>query len=475
MGDLTLPLSKLLLDELNPRHRAVTTQQAAMSEIIRRAPNKLLSLARDIAAIGLSPIDRPLVLRTDDGKKFIVLEGNRRLAALRLLTKPESCPDPGLRPKFEAISNLAAQKPRTVRCYEVTSREEARPLLDRRHGGEMDGVGVVRWSAMQRTRNSTSPGHQERMALATLDWLDGKSQAGANQELADLLDEVAEDKFTTFGRLAGDPDFREYCGFQIRGDLFAPTDSSESVVLRLSMVLDDFRSERDLTVTELKKKPDRADYIAELRKRMAGANETDSEPDDEPEPDDDANGATTGDRNEYGNQRADATDDREGRHEDGGEQAEEEDKPPPMKLFVGTSLSSCSLRLRQIIHEVQRIPLNRYPNSAAALMRMVIELTVREAHADCHWPDPPQRPPSLRNWVHNALRQLDPSMRATRYLNLRQQISQRDSLVNTETLNAFLHSSTYTPSAPAMRSISDTYSVLLNDLNRAIGEARDGG
>src|ERR1035437_3337912 len=97
MGDITLPVSKLLLDELNPRHRAVTTQEAALAEVIRRAPIKLLNLARDIAETGLSPIDRLIVMKNEDESKYIVLEGNRRLAALRLLARPEKCPDVPLR------------------------------------------------------------------------------------------------------------------------------------------------------------------------------------------------------------------------------------------------------------------------------------------------------------------------------------------------------------------------------------------
>lgn len=468
MGDVTLPLSKLLLDELNPRHRGVTTQEAALAEILRRAPAKTLNLTRDIAANGLSPIDRPVVMKSEDGKKYIVLEGNRRLVALRLLAKPRQCPDTGLRPKFESISELAAHRPKSVRCYEVESREEARPLLDRRHGGEMDGVGVVRWSAMQRTRNATNPGHQERMALAALDWLDGKSAAGANQRLAELLDDVAEEKFTTFGRLAGDPDFRAYCGFEIKGDVFTVTDTSENVVLRLSLVLDDFR-DRSLTVTELKSKADRERYINELRDRVAGADESDADPDedDNDEGNNPTDGAPSG-----GTGGADATD-----SDDPGDSSEPEPEPepspPPMRLFIGASLSHCSLRLRKILDEVQKIPLNRYPNSAAALIRMVIEMSVLEAHEVCGWPDPPEKVKTLRHYVANAIKQLDPTMKASRYLGLRQQLNKKDSIVNTVTLNAFLHNPAYSPSAPDMRAISDTYSILLSDLNRAIRDAKD--
>lgn len=466
MGDVTLPLSKLLLDEMNPRHRAVTTHEAALAEILRRSPNKLLELAKDIAANGLSPIERLVVMKHEDGKRYTVLEGNRRLAALRLIADPRKCPDKGLASKFETISATAVHKPKSIKCYSVASREEARPLLDRRHGGEMDGVGVVRWSAMQRTRNATSPGHQERVALATLDWLDGKSSAGANQQLADLLDEVGEDKFTTFGRLAGDPAFRAYCGFDIRGDVFTLTDSSENVVLRLSMVLEDFRGDRSLTVTELKRKQDREKYIAELRARVPGADESEAEPS--------ADGSTAEPKAEDTGNAEDPTaesGDGSADEDSGSPGGDPPPKPPPMKLFVGASLDNCSPRIKRILYEVQTIPLTKYPNSCAALIRMVIELSVREAHEVCGWTDPPEREKSLRHWVGNALKQLDATGKASRYLALRQQLNQRDSIVDTVTLNAFLHSATYSPDARVLRDISDTYSVLLTDLNRAIGEA----
>ncbi|GAA1133109.1 hypothetical protein [Nocardioides aquiterrae] len=470
MGDITVPVTKLLLDELNPRHRAVTTQEQALHEVIRRAPIKLLNLARDIADFGLSPIDRPVVMKHEDGKRFIVLEGNRRLAALRLLKKPSLCPDPGLALKFKAAADAAVVPTTTVRCFEVATRDEARPILARRHGGEMDGIGVVRWSAMQRTRHASSPGHQERMALTTLDWLDGKSALGANQHLADLLDEVAEEKFTTFGRLAGDPDFRAYAGFDIKGDIFTPTDSSENIVSRLTLVLEDFKggpTTQALTVSALKSKSQREEYVSGLREQMAGADEAD-------EDEADAGETVVGDE-------PDETD-----GDSGGGPSNPPSPPPappppppppppPMRLFHGASLSRCSVRVKSVLHEVQTIPINKYPNSAAALIRMVIELAVMEAHDVCAFPPPPEKDKNLRAYVRNALKQLDPTEKAARYLALRQEIGKKDSLVNTATLNAFLHSSTYMPSAPTMRTISDTYTTLLIDLNKAIGDAKDAG
>lgn len=144
-----------------------------------------------------------------------------------------------------------------------------------------------------------------------------------------------------------------------------------------------------------------------------------------------------------------------------------------MKLFVGVRLTDCSLRLRSILFEVQSLPLKKYPNSASALIRMVIELAVMEAHNVCGWPPPPQKDTNLRSFVGNAVRQLDPGGKAERYLQLRQELNKKDSLINTLTLNAFLHNPNYSPSPPDMRAISDTYSVLLTDINGAIRDAKD--
>lgn len=467
-ADITLKVSKLLLDEQNPRHRPVPTQESALEEILRRSPSKLLTLARDIAAKGLSPIDRLIVMKSeDDPGKYTVLEGNRRLACLLLLSNPAKCGGATLSERFQTAAHQAAVQTKKVACYEVADREEARPLLERRHGGEMEGAGVVRWSAMQRTRNAQSPAHQERTALITLDWLDGKSAAGANKALADLLDEVAEDKFTTFGRLAGDPDFRAYCGFDLKGDVLTPTDASENVVLRLTLVLEDFAGSRQLSVSDLRKKDDRLAYIKELRERMSGADESDGEP-DAPSAEEETD---TSETESSADETADSSEE-----DTSAAKADEEEKrpepPQPMRLFYGASLTHCSVRVRNILHEVQTIPLNKYPNSAAALIRMVIELAVMEAHKICGWV-PKEKDPRLRAFVNNALNELDPSRKAQRYLTLRQELNKKDSLINTETLNAFLHNPSYSPSAPAMRAISDAYSDFLTDLNARVGEAKD--
>jgi hypothetical protein len=80
-------LESLLLDTLNPRHNPVESQREALDALLEgRGAQELLRLADDISQFGVSPIDLALVI--PDGNVFIVLEGNRRVAALKLLKNP---------------------------------------------------------------------------------------------------------------------------------------------------------------------------------------------------------------------------------------------------------------------------------------------------------------------------------------------------------------------------------------------------
>jgi hypothetical protein len=86
MPGLDLTLDELLLDLENPRISRAESQREALQKIIEDQDVKLVVLAESIVADGLNPMDRWLVLRSPiEVGKYIVLEGNRRLATIRLL------------------------------------------------------------------------------------------------------------------------------------------------------------------------------------------------------------------------------------------------------------------------------------------------------------------------------------------------------------------------------------------------------
>ena len=96
-------VTSLLLDPQNPRIPELAsepTQRVIVAELVTH--DSVYELAKDIADLGFFP-NELLVGIQSDGKDTI-LEGNRRLAALKLLISPELAPDRELK-KFRLLSD----------------------------------------------------------------------------------------------------------------------------------------------------------------------------------------------------------------------------------------------------------------------------------------------------------------------------------------------------------------------------------
>ncbi len=84
-----LKVDQLQLDASNPRFNKAGGQTEAMQRILEDQDVKLANLAESIAEEGLNPMDRLLVIKSPArASKYIVLEGNRRTAALKILRNP---------------------------------------------------------------------------------------------------------------------------------------------------------------------------------------------------------------------------------------------------------------------------------------------------------------------------------------------------------------------------------------------------
>jgi hypothetical protein len=88
MAKIELKIEQLVLDNDNPRITHAEGQQQALQKVIRDQKTKLVRLGEGIVEHGLSPIERFMVMEVSKSpKRYIALEGNRRVAALRLLVK----------------------------------------------------------------------------------------------------------------------------------------------------------------------------------------------------------------------------------------------------------------------------------------------------------------------------------------------------------------------------------------------------
>lgn len=146
-----IPLDKIKLDQENVRfgNDVALNQREAIKLMLSNPEDakKILRLAEHIAENGLDPTELQLVTPDEDGN-FIVLEGNRRLTALKLLQRPDLCTsDRGYKGFAKAHSQLTNGIPENLQCSVVGNREAGDIWIELKHTGENRGVGRVGWDS----------------------------------------------------------------------------------------------------------------------------------------------------------------------------------------------------------------------------------------------------------------------------------------------------------------------------------------
>ena len=255
-----LKIDSLDLDLQNPRITLASDQRDAMQKIIGEQKVRLVNLAESIAAKGLNPMDRLLVLRSDRDGKFTVVEGNRRVLAIKLLKNPSLITDLEMPDSFKKRLQRAAltfdvKTVEPVDCFEVSDRIQGNDWVRQRHIGADSGRGIVDWSSIASSRfRGRDP------ALQALDFV---------LEHADLTDEQTEKitgKFplSTLDRLLSTPTVRMAIGFEIdKGKLLTELPAEEALKPLKRIVLD--LAEKKINVTRLKSKEQQNEYIDKLR------------------------------------------------------------------------------------------------------------------------------------------------------------------------------------------------------------------
>lgn len=166
------PIAALLLDTGNPRIRAGQDQKDCITRILR---DKLhfINLLRNIAQEGLSP-ENILVSGTPDGD-LIVRDGNRRVAALKLLNDPSLCEDEALKKQIiEAKHKHGDRIPSHIDVLRCDNEAIMLKHLELKHTGENQGVGQRDWNSLLKTLFHIQHGKpdQHKRAAQLLLWLE---------------------------------------------------------------------------------------------------------------------------------------------------------------------------------------------------------------------------------------------------------------------------------------------------------------
>ena len=388
------------------------------------SPEKINVLARDIAEHGLSPAELLIVMQYDQ-RRYVVLEGNRRIAALKLLHSPKMAkghPEESLFGWMKGHSNVITE----VTCAVASSRLEARHWLELRHTGERGGAGVVPWPPSAQQRFSPSRGTHTDKAIKVIDFL--RSSHPNDTELLEHLETIVAKKLTTFGRLVSDPYVRDILGIDLKRK---DTITSDLRLLRLiRSVVSDLSD--NLSVSDLKSKDQRRRYIDSIKT-------TSSAP---------SSSLPTKPTNDKGQSPA----------------RRKRSTPPPSFLLHDLELDNLGERVSSILKELQRLDVEQYPNAISVLIRCIVELSVDQFHMKRSWE------PDRFFWkrIEKCVNEIDKSGKDNKYVPVRTGLRDQNSLLAARTLHGYVHNPYFHPTSTELRTIAKNYLPFLKALNERV-------
>ena len=253
---MDVQVSSLLFDEENPR---LPSPNQGQREVLRAlAANqgaKLRVLAEDILAFGLNPSELMVVLWVESAEnRYVVLDGNRRLSALRALENPDLVAGVVSAQVLNALRQSSQDYQETaidsIPCAVVRDADEARHWIELKHMGERGGAGSVLWGSEEsaRFRARTEP---PEIHLQALDFLEDRGDI--DQEYRSKV------AVTTLRRLLGSPDVRPKLGIEWFDRQLKALGDEDSVAKALKHVVDDIAS-GNINVRSVYTREQRLDY-----------------------------------------------------------------------------------------------------------------------------------------------------------------------------------------------------------------------
>jgi hypothetical protein len=255
-----IPLADLLVDTGNARLKdEQPNQQAALIAIAKQQGKRLLRLAADIVEHGLDPMTLTAVVPTDDKRKrYVVIEGNRRVAALRALETPTifaSAFDSGAQKQLLSLSNefLTKHHIESITCVLFEMGEEAARWVRLRHTGQNEGVGLVEWGADEKDRFTARHGTRspEGQVIDFVEKLGG---------LSELAEKSNKGIISSVKRLISNPTVRERLGIGVSGGKVHSWYPADEVAKGLNRVIEDLKTEK-IKVGDIYHAQDRVSYV----------------------------------------------------------------------------------------------------------------------------------------------------------------------------------------------------------------------
>jgi hypothetical protein len=256
----SISINDLHLNCENFRYDPVSYEEDALIKIIEEQGEKLITLAEDILQHGLNPSELTIVKANRNYKnKYDVLEGNRRITAIKLLDNPDLIPDKEdiLYKKFKRFAvGFEKEKIEKIYCAVFENENSARHWIKLKHTGQNGGAGIVEWNAQQKQRfDSSEEKKPPNSAMQILDFL--KKNDKIDKSLREKLNDL---KSSNLERLITDKDVKEKLGiFSKNKELYCNLHPDELIKPLKKIVID--LLDPEFTVKKIYYKCDKIRYL----------------------------------------------------------------------------------------------------------------------------------------------------------------------------------------------------------------------
>ncbi len=347
-----IPISQLLVDTQNPRLPEMqSSQDDAIRLMIKAQGSKVFALAQHLANNGTNPASLPIVIPAPENKKlYYVLDGNRRLTALRLLERPQLSDglfDSSASQKIKELSSKYKNNPiNELECVVFNDREQADPWIQLIHRGESQGAGLVEWNGQVAARYDERKGIGEKSGPAALQILDLlKDHKTLSQKTREKI-ENGKFPITSLTRLINTPYVRKKIGLNIKGN---SVDTFQSKTAKsLVRIVEDLGSEYK-TVSDIKRLDQRIEYIDRL---------FDPRPVETKKPEKEQLSTTSA------------------LSKDVKKKVVKEEKPRNTLIPKEFLADVTQTRINKIFVELKKLNVDEFPNAAAVMLRVFIELSL---------------------------------------------------------------------------------------------------
>lgn len=264
----SIPLDLIKLDQENVRFgNDVAQNQREAIDLLMADPEdarKLLRLAQHIAENGFDPTELQLV--TPDGVgNFIVLEGNRRLTAVKLLQKPDLCPVEKLFKGFMTAHNkLGFTLPQELQCSVVPSRAEGDMWIELKHTGQNNGVGRVGWDSDIRDERRARQTGVESIGRQIRNLVKDNPQVFSPKAISD----VYQIPVTTLTRLFSSAPAQKTFQLRIESRELTPILPLEFIAPSVEFALDMFVNE-GYNVNDIRSDENRSNFVSHIPPEFA--------------------------------------------------------------------------------------------------------------------------------------------------------------------------------------------------------------